>query len=952
MRLVTVPSVFTSRGREIRFVPHAPTVGELLDREVPPGTWRAILDGRSVDDDQVLDPGDELIAVRNPAGFLIPIIVFALISAAIGIGLGYLVGLLLGQPGRPNEPQGPRGSATYNWSGITNTYTNGSAIPITYGKHRVGGQVISLYRRNANAASTEVDLHMLICLGFGPITKIGQYTTDQDNLLAPNLPTGTHFNGIDANTFRDVRGYLRLGRKGQAKIGSDFFKVIQSYPVQITLKSSDSVEYEFHETSEGFQAVFDFPNGLYDQSSGFADATVIVEVEKAEDGGGFSAVPGSPFTFTEQIVTPFSRTIFLETEFSGTTHKLRFKRQTAESTSDALIQDKIRIGDVNEVLRDDRQGYDGFAIVAYVIRATDQLHGQTPIVTSLIEGMQVPQWDGVDPKQPTLTYGFSSNPAWIALDLLLSKTYGLGSFVTPADIDVEAFRDWANWSDEQLTYSEEEGEPLFVTDSTEGILPGTQIVTVTDTDADEFAALDYVKIQFEALNQITTKTALGDGRTRFTLLLPTVQGYPSGWELKKVKLSAAVTDTRHEFHGVFDGSVNAWDALMRIAQVGRAFPVKLGNKFSIRLEKEGDAVQHINEANMIDGTFEVQYIGSAEAVDIIEAQYLDAAADYDQAVEFAGGIPPGLTREPQRRNLALYGITNSRQARREAFYNLLANQLVRRRIKFEMALDGIAAEQGDLISVGSVLPNWSDWTGRVTGTPKEFVIPHELTLPVLKAGKFSVAMIRTKDDRAPAIVNVTTTPGTYAPGATITTAATDDQQIRDQLCTIGTATKVDRVYRITKMTLKSNLTVEIEAVQYAKEIYALQGWQLCVYSGSGCIAAGGCFYFIPWDCAPFCPSQQQSCLDIPDCFCCFNGDIDVTITGTAADCIVVHQISENGIIIEIETACTGSFCIDVVVDAEYCAVCQPRCNTCSDEPCPPSLCLDCFDSCQQCYTIC
>lgn len=71
-------------------------------------------------------------------------------SMAMGMGmmgaslvLGGVGDLLVGTPNLPSD--GNSTSNTYTFSGIKNSTVSGTAIPIIYGRHRVGGHVLSAY---------------------------------------------------------------------------------------------------------------------------------------------------------------------------------------------------------------------------------------------------------------------------------------------------------------------------------------------------------------------------------------------------------------------------------------------------------------------------------------------------------------------------------------------------------------------------------------------------------------------------------------------------------------------------------------------------------------------------------------------------------------------------------------------------------------------------------------
>ncbi len=230
------------------------------------------------------------------------------------------------------------------------------------------------------------------------------------------------------------------------------------------------------------------------------------------------------------------------------------------------------------------------------------------------------------------------------------------------------------------------------------------------------------------MNQVVSATDLGGGRTQLSLIYPTQQAYPAEWTLAQLTMSDTIRQSRATYNGVFDSNTGAWEAIAQICRVGRAVPTKIGNRIGVRIERDAEPVQHINDSNMIAGSFSIDYIGSAERPDNMQLQFLDDDQDFDQNVAPATITNPNLDRAIVPVTESAYGITNIHQARREAQYRLRARNLVRRKCEFDMSLDGIAAEPGDVISIGSMMPGWSLLSSRANGTLDFFQIDHDITL--------------------------------------------------------------------------------------------------------------------------------------------------------------------------------------------------------------------------------
>ena len=97
--------------------------------------------------------------------------------------------------------------------------------------------------------------------------------------------------------------------------------------------------------------------------------------------------------------------------------------------------------------------YPGIALLSTSINANDQVSNSQPTVSLIVHGRLVPVYDGTsDPSTPVFTTEWSSNPAWIALDALTNREYGMGdTFVhdgTWDSIDLRQFHEWAAFCEE------------------------------------------------------------------------------------------------------------------------------------------------------------------------------------------------------------------------------------------------------------------------------------------------------------------------------------------------------------------------------------------------------------------------------------------------------------------------------------------------------------------------
>lgn len=102
--------------------------------------------------------------------------------------------------------------------------------------------------------------------------------------------------------------------------------------------------------------------------------------------------------------------------------------------------------------QNDYYAYPGVAVLSTSIQANDQVQNSRPVISIEVMGRLVDIWDGESMDSPTFFNEWSDNPAWVALDLLTSQSFGLGQVFAPDGkydhFDLPQFFEWAAYCDE------------------------------------------------------------------------------------------------------------------------------------------------------------------------------------------------------------------------------------------------------------------------------------------------------------------------------------------------------------------------------------------------------------------------------------------------------------------------------------------------------------------------
>lgn len=294
-------------------------------REVFPDAWeRAYIrvNGDEAEPDRMLQVGDAVTLIRQPEAAAIPYIVNILVSIAISALFA-----LLFPPPKPKQERDDESSPTYGFNGITNNRAEGQAIPIAYGRMKLGGTIANEFVE-VQGLPPRSTLRQLISLGEGPYHAIGGVTEDtpaSEPLVGAAIPREILINGNPAQNFSGIKVWIRLGTNEQELIpGFNETRSTFGVDAELTAPEFDSndtssfipgftrggaeflatndalwdasaVSYDFNtEDIDGFAITLRMPEGWYrtDTTTGSTSAAFFrYQVRYIELDGG-----GSPIT--------------------------------------------------------------------------------------------------------------------------------------------------------------------------------------------------------------------------------------------------------------------------------------------------------------------------------------------------------------------------------------------------------------------------------------------------------------------------------------------------------------------------------------------------------------------------------------------------------------------------------------------------------------------------------
>lgn len=206
------------------------------------------------------------------------------------------------------------------------------------------------------------------------------------------------------------------------------------------------------------------------------------------------------------------------------------------------------------------------------------------------------------------------------------------------------------------------------------------------------------------------------------------------------------------FNGVFDSKLTVYEALSRVAKVGRAVAfIQGGIVRFVRDEPKTIPVALFGPRNIVKNSLSIQYImPSEDTADSVCVQYFSEKTW--KTSEITGTFSGSAS--DKTATVELFGCTNKEQAQREAVYMALANRYRRRVVTFSTELEGLIPTYGDLIAITHDMARW--------GQGGEVIARNDLKLTLSEPVAFSngvknILALRNKNGSLGGVYEVTAT---------------------------------------------------------------------------------------------------------------------------------------------------------------------------------------------------
>lgn len=331
----------------------------------------------------------------------------------------------------------PFESPTYSFDVVKTTSKVGAPIPVIYGRNRVGGVIVQAFVEGSTVVSSE-RLNVLILLGWGQVNKIGGQSSPFNGISGGTIQD-VLVNNNPSSDFNNLSFSGRMGVLSPAALPNTAETVFvqsstQTLPEGVTRTLTTNTPVKFIEVA------ISFPGGLFGiNTNGSFIVGVQFDYEVYHSTLGLLVDSGTWIVNHENAADFTVR--FKTNEIADYNCRIEIVRITEDHDNAFAFFSSAEWDGINEI-GGDLLVHPGLALLEVTGLATEQFNGEVPDVTVIVEGKFVTIWDGVSTSQ-----AYSNNPAWVALDILINKNYGLGRDIEITDVDLDSFKAWADYCD-------------------------------------------------------------------------------------------------------------------------------------------------------------------------------------------------------------------------------------------------------------------------------------------------------------------------------------------------------------------------------------------------------------------------------------------------------------------------------------------------------------------------
>jgi hypothetical protein len=276
------------------------------------------------------------------------------------------------------------------------------------------------------------------------------------------------------------------------------------------------------------------------------------------------------------------------------------------------------------------------------------------------------------------------------------------------------------------------------------------------------------------------------------------------------------SDNRFNLNIFLSEDISFWDALARLAIVGRGTVFPKGTLYSCICDMPGTSSQLFTVGNIVAKSFKGEFQSLKDRATSIEITFPNKEKNYsnDLAIYYGSNYEStSYISNPTRANY--YGITDYAHAYAEAAYLSRCNQYLIRTETWEADVDAMACCLGDIVDVAHDIPAWG-WSGRiVSATSTTATLDRTITM---QAGTSYCIEVRTGADELFTFNLVAVTTETTTNTVTLATPFTVIP-VQYDLYSVGIVGIQTKPFKIVNIAKSGDQKVEITGVEYIAGLY-------------------------------------------------------------------------------------------------------------------------------------
>jgi hypothetical protein len=399
--------------------------------------------------------------------------------------------------------------------------------------------------------------------------------------------------------------------------------------------------------------------------------------------------------------------------------------RTTDDQSGVSRQDAVYLRGYAEIV-ERSLAYPNHALMGVRAMATDRLYGGRPTITAIATGapLSVPASsitttvatdEGVVAGSGNLINGVTvDGMRKIMVNVALPSPSAIYYWLVRMDSAGMAQPDrlLTKWCCRVHTWEQVSGQTRLYVQNSELIASGASVMLFTETDAPtRNTAWAVAKLLIEGSHgRITENHIHWDSFAAW-----------NEWNQELVN-----GEPRHQFDAVIDFSADLWAIALRAAATARGTLVAAGGKYKVIIDRAATPVQLFGDGNSSNAS--VDFIPRSDRANILVGSFLDRDQSYEQRdisrEDVQGAEYPIVTNYP-----VMVGVTRESQARALLDHTLRQNRYIERTITFDVGIDSIEVEIGDVFLFASPAHDFAQ-SGRLRSIIEGAVTLDESFTPV------------------------------------------------------------------------------------------------------------------------------------------------------------------------------------------------------------------------------